>query len=152
MKFGINVQTLETPPDRYFADLQQGRFEVALLGGELTPGWDVLPLWHSSQRQGRGLNISRVADPQLDLLLEALVAEFEPLQVPRRAAAVEARLAELRPALPLFTDVSEMAARKDRFLGLGEFDPARGITLRELLGSLQAQTRPTLKLEMLPPK
>jgi len=152
MHFGISVQTLEVPPDRYVADLQNGQFDVAMLGGELTPGWDVLPLWHSSQRQGRGLNISRVADPQLDLLLEALVAELEPLQVPRRAAAVEARLAELRPALPLFTDVSEMAARQDRFLGLGDFDPARGITLRELLGSLQAQTRPTLKLEMLPPK
>jgi len=151
-QLGVRVQISSSAPDRYVGDLRQGRFDVALVGGELSPGWDVLPLWHSSQSQGRGLNLSRVEDAQLDLLLEALDAEFDPLQVPRRAAAVESRLTELRPALPLFTDVVEMMVRSARFPGLAGLDSSRGITLRELLPATTLQSRPSLKLEMLAPK
>lgn len=151
-KLGISVEIIGSPPDRYVADLRGGRFDVALLGGELEPGWDVLPLWHSSHTDGRGLNLSRIADAQLDLLLEALMGEFDPAQIPRRTAAIESRLATLRPALPLFTDVAEMAVRLTRFPGLPELDTERGITLRELLPATQRQSRPTVKFEMLAPK
>ena len=144
--------TIETPTASYVNDLRQGLFDVTLMGTELAPGWDVLPMWHSSQTDGRGLNVSRIADAKLDVLLEALVSEFDPAQVPKRAASVESRLLELRPAQPLFTDMTDMVVRLARFPGLRELDPVRGITLRELLPAVTAQARPAVKLKMLAPK
>ncbi|MEQ1749133.1 MAG: ABC transporter substrate-binding protein, partial [Prosthecobacter sp.] len=102
-RLGIKVKIIEAPAESYVSDLQQGRFDVALVGSELAAGWDVLPMWHSTQITGRGLNVSQIADAKLDGLLEALQSEFDPTQVPRRAAAVESRLTELQPAIPLFT-------------------------------------------------
>lgn len=151
-RLGVAVKVVETPTDSYVSDLRQGRFDVTLMGAELAPGWDVLPMWHSSQTDGRGLNVSRIADAKLDVLLEALVSEFDPAQVPKRAASVESRLLELRPAQPLFTDMTNMVVRQARFPGLRELDPARGITLRELLPAVTAQARPAVKLKMLAPK
>ena len=77
-KLGIKVKIIESPAEDYVADLQQGHFDVALVGSELAAGWDVLPMWHSTQTNGRGLNVSRIADAKLDGLLEALQSEFDP--------------------------------------------------------------------------
>jgi ABC-type transport system substrate-binding protein len=147
----VTVKVIESPTDNYVTDLQLGRFDMALVGGELSPGWDVLPLWHSTQAAGRGLNVSRIADAKLDLLLEALLSEFDADQVPKRTSAVESRLKDLRPALPLFTDSANMVVRSARFPGLGDPDGARGITLRELLPATNLQARPQVKLEMIAP-
>jgi ABC-type transport system substrate-binding protein len=148
----VRIDLIEVPARSYFMELQSGRFDAALVGGELAPGWDVLPFWHSAHSGGHGLNVSQIADPQLDLLLEALVAEFDPAQVPRRAAAVEARLRELQPALPLFTDLTEIAVRESGFPGLRRLDLSRGLTLQDLLSATSALANPQAKLEMLPPK
>jgi peptide/nickel transport system substrate-binding protein len=151
-RLGVRIDLIEVPARSYFMELQSGRFDAALVGGELAPGWDVLPFWHSAHSGGHGLNVSQIADPQLDLLLEALVAEFDPAQVPRRAAAVEARLRELQPALPLFTDLTEIAVRESGFPGLRRLDLSRGLTLQDLLSATSALANPQAKLEMLPPK
>jgi Bacterial extracellular solute-binding proteins, family 5 Middle len=150
-KAGVQLEVAAALPDSYRSDLQAGRFDLALLGSELSPGWDVLPFWHSSQA-GQGMNVSRISDPQLDLLLDALVSEFDPFHLQRRAAAVDARLAELRPAQPLFTDVAEMAIRPARFLGLRESEVTRGITLRQVLSSLSGESAPASHLQMHAPK
>lgn len=151
-KAGLHLEVAAVPPEQYRNDLQAGRFDLALLGSELSPGWDVLPFWHSTQSGGLGMNVSRIADPQLDLLLDALVSEFDSFHLQRRASAVDARLAELRPALPLFTDVAEMAIRPDRFPGLRESEVGRGMTLRQLMSGLFVETAPAVNLQMLSPK
>ncbi len=151
-RLGVTVKVIEAATDNYVTDLQQGRFDMALVGAELSPGWDVLPLWHSTQTFGRGLNVSGIADAKLDLLLEALLSEFDPEQVPKRASAVESRLTDLRPALPLFTDAANVVVRPACFPGLGDADTARGITLRELLPATNLQGRPRIKLEMIAPE
>jgi len=124
--------------------LSQGRFDAALVGLDLKPDWDVLPLWHSAQ----DLNFSGQNDPQLDLLLEALAAEFAPAAVATRAQAVEQRLAELRPAQPLFTDRQYLSVRAARFPGL---EDEASVTLRGLLRATQEDKRPAVRLEMLVP-
>ncbi len=151
-EIGVRMDIAEVTAQSYLMELQAGRFDAALIGGELSPGWDVLPFWHSSHGGGHGRNVSQMADPQLDLLLEALVSEFDSAQIPARAAAVEARLHALQPAMPLFTDLSEMAVREARFPGLPDLDTARGVTLQELLPALTPANRPQVKLEMLSPK
>ncbi len=150
-KAGLHLQVIAVPSPHYRSKLTNGHFDLALLGSELSPGWDVLPLWHSSQA-GQGLNVSRIADPQLDLLLDALVSEFDSLHVLRRASAVEARLAELRPALPLFTDVTEMAIRPGRFPGLHANENQHGVTLRRLMSGTMSQNSPVVHLQMISPK
>jgi ABC-type transport system substrate-binding protein len=149
---GIGMDIVEVPARSYLMELQAGRFDAALVGGELAPGWDVLPFWHSAQSGGHGLNVSQIADPQLDLLLEALMSEFDPAEIPRRAAAVEARLRDLQPALPLFTDLTEVSVRAARFPGLSRLDSTRGITLQDLLSATSEVARPQTKLQMLPPE
>jgi len=151
-EIGARVEVVEVEAQSYLMELQAGRFDAALVGGELAPGWDVLPFWHSGQSGGLGRNVSQVTDPKLDLLLEALVSEFDATQIPARAAAVEARLRELQPAMPLFTDLAEIAVREARFPGLPDLDTSRGVTLQELLPALTPAKRPRVKLEMLSPK
>ena len=150
-KAGLRLQVDAVPTHRYRGELQAGRFDLVFLGSELSPGWDVLPLWHSSQT-GHGMNVSRIADPQLDLLLDALVSEFDSSQVLRRASAVEARLAELRPALPLFTDVADMAIQPDRFPGLRPNEIQRGVTLRQLMSGALPKVSPAFNFQMISPK
>ncbi len=150
-KAGLHLQVDAVPTHRYRGELQAGRFDLVFLGSELSPGWDVLPLWHSSQA-GQGMNVSRIADPQLDLLLDALVSEFDSSHVLRRASAVEVRLAELRPALPLFTDVADMAVQSDRFPGLRPNEIQRGVTLRQLMSGALPMVSPAVNLQMISPK
>lgn len=149
---GVRVDLVEVPARSYFMELQAGRFDAALVGGELSPGWDVLPFWHSTHSGGHGLNVSQITDPQLDLLLEALVAEFDPAQIPNRAAAVEARLRELQPALPLFTDLTEVTVRESRFPGLQKLDLTRGLTLQDVITSTTVLTGQQPGIQMLPPR
>lgn len=151
LEIGARAEIVEVPAQSYLMELQSGRFDAAVIGGELSPGWDVLPFWHSGQSGGLGPNVSQLRDPKLDLLLEALVAEFDPARVPERAAEVEKRLRELQPALPLFTDLAEIAVRESRFPGLPRLDATQGVTLQELLPALQVQGRPEVKLRMLSP-
>lgn len=108
--------------------LAPGRFDAVLLGLNDELSWDHSAFWHSRE-MGRGLNFAQVADPQLDLLLEALAGEFDPLQVPARAQAVEERLMALHPMLSLFGDQQTLGLSMRSFPQL----PVTSTTLRDLL-------------------
>lgn len=148
---GIEVLVTKVPAGSYMMELQAGRFDIALVASDFTPGWDVLPWWHSSQRSGLGPNVSQLADAQLDLLLEALMTEFNPVQTPGRVAAVEARLRLLKSALPLFTDQDHLHVLRTRFPALSGMTFPRGCTLRDLLPALINLPRPTKPMRMLAP-
>lgn len=147
-RLGARVTITRVPPERLVSGhLAPGRFDAVLLGLDYTPDWDPSEFWHSRAR-GQGLNFAGVADPQLDLLLEALAGEFDPAQVPARARAVELRLRELHAFLPLLGDLQPLALRADRFPELAGADPRQGLTLR---GLLRPRIVPPLGLKMLVP-
>ncbi|SKA75692.1 ABC-type transport system, substrate-binding protein [Prosthecobacter debontii] len=144
-ELGAQVTVQLVAPEDFVGDhLAPGKFDVALVGLDYELAWDQTAFWHSAQIES-GLNFSRVADAQLDLLLEALAAEFDASQLPARAQAVQDRLMALRPALPLIGDLQQMGLRKSRFPQLEKPDPYRPMTLRGLLrdnGSSSLQMRP----------
>lgn len=144
-ELGAQVTVQLVAPEDFVGDhLAPGKFDVALVGLDYELAWDQTAFWHSAQIES-GLNFSRVADAQLDLLLEALAAEFDASQLPARAQAVQDRLIALRPALPLIGDLQQMGLRKSRFPQLEKPDPYRPMTLRGLLrdnGSSSLQMRP----------
>lgn len=128
--------------------LQPGRFDAVLLGLDFENTWDQSAFWHSSEVNG-GLNFSGVAEPQLDLLLEALAGEYELEQVGMRAKAVEDLLLSQHAVMPLFSDLRQMAIRRERF-------PDRqtgreGLMLRELLRPAATRAKAALELKMIMP-
>lgn len=140
---GVNVRVEPVPAaDLVGERLVPGRFDAVLLGREDTPEWDVTEWWHSRSRR-TGLNFSGVADPRLDLLLEALADEFDTSRIPERVRAVEQRLRDLQVALPLLGDEPEIGLRRDRFADRS------GASLRDLL---RPAAPPPLQLKMLEPK
>lgn len=98
------------PEDLVTQRLPEHRFDATLLRLDFETSWDQTVFWHSSQAQG-GLNFAGVSDRDLDEMLEALQAEFDPAKVPDLAHAVEDRLEELHPFLPLFTVATPFAIR-----------------------------------------
>lgn len=109
-----------------------GKFDAAVLGLDFETSWDQLPLWHSAQA-GMGLNFSGVADRQIDLLLEDLRGEFDPERVAAKAGELESRILALHPMLPLFTDMTQVAIRRESLpKDARQSDPASW-TLRDLV-------------------
>ena len=105
------VVVLEFAPDApaLAQRLREHRFDAVLLDQRFEVSWDQLPWWHSSQADSGGTNFCGIADPQIDLLLEALAAEFDPARVPERLRALESQLLPLHPLLTLFTSHEEAA-------------------------------------------
>jgi ABC-type transport system substrate-binding protein len=88
-------------------------FDAAIIGLDFDTSWDQLPFWHSTHASNaEAMNFSGLADPETDLLLEALAGEFDPAAVPAHAEQLDARIAKLRPFLPLFTDQQVVAIRR----------------------------------------
>lgn len=132
-KLGALVQVETAAPEALVPDyLARGRFDGVLLGMDYDKSWDLTEFWHSSQ-VGTGLNFSNLSDPQLDLLLEALVAEFDAGQIPLRARAVQERLLQQQPVLPLLGDLRQMAVRKTRLTEGNALPAGARTTLRSLL-------------------
>ncbi|TDU81680.1 ABC-type transport system substrate-binding protein [Prosthecobacter fusiformis] len=119
--------------------LAPGKFDAVLLGLDYELAWDQTAFWHSGQIQA-GLNFSRLADPQLDLLLESLASEYDTRQIPARARAVQDRFLTQQPALPLIGDLQQIGVRKARFPQLGAPDSHRPLTLRTLLQTASPQS------------
>jgi ABC-type transport system substrate-binding protein len=103
--------TLEFAPDApaLAQRLREHRFDAVLLDQRFEVSWDQLPWWHSSQADSGGTNFCGIADPQIDLQLEALAAEFDPARVPERLRSLESQLLPLHPLLTLFTSHEEAA-------------------------------------------
>jgi len=107
---GVRVAIETVPDDAALAQrLVERRFDAVLLDQRYEVSWDQLPWWHSSQAEPGGSNFSGIADPQIDLQLEALAVEFDPAHVPARVRDLDARLRALRPMLALFTRHEEVA-------------------------------------------
>ncbi|MGV3659584.1 MAG: ABC transporter substrate-binding protein [Prosthecobacter sp.] len=105
------VVTLEHVPDSatLARRLQDRRFDAVLLDQRFETSWDQSPWWHSVQDKPGGTNFCGIADPQIDLQLQALASEFDPAHVPERVRGLEARLLPLHPMLTLFTTHDEAA-------------------------------------------
>ncbi len=90
--------------------LHEHRFDAVLLDQRFEVSWDQLPWWHSEQAKSGGSNFCGIMDPQTDLILEALAAEYDPEQVPKRVRELESRLLPMHPLLALFTTHDEASA------------------------------------------
>ncbi|MBL9176641.1 MAG: hypothetical protein JNM65_01185 [Verrucomicrobiaceae bacterium] len=111
LETGARVRIEHVADTRTLAQrLREHRFDAVLLDQRFEISWDQLPWWHSSQADPGGTNFCGIADPQIDLQLEALAGEFDPERVPERVRALESRLLPLRPLLTLFTTHDEAAA------------------------------------------
>lgn len=128
--------------------LRPGHFGATLLGLDFDMNWDQRLFWHSSARRN-GMNFSAVADAQLDLLLDALAAEYDPDRVAARAREMEDRLLLQHAFLPLFSDLQEVALRKARFPHLPNH-PA-GLRLRDLVQSGAAGNNAPSSVKMILP-
>lgn len=145
-QLGARVTVSSVAPENLLPDhLSPGKFDAVLLGLDYELAWDQTAFWHSGQ-VGAGLNFGRLADPQLDLLLEALAGEFDTSQLPLRARALQERFLSQQPVLPLIGDLQEIAIRRARFPQLEGSDLNRPLTLRRLL-----RASPLESLEMRPP-
>lgn len=132
-RIGAHVTVTSVPPENLVSDyLAPGKFDAVLIGRDYELAWDQTAYWHTEQMSG-GLNFAQLADPQLDLLLEALSTEFDTAQLPTRAQAVQDRLMRLRPVLPLLGDLQQLGLRKVSFPQLPPPDLQQPLSLRELL-------------------
>lgn len=140
LQAGVRAAVETVPADGLIEErLAKGRFDAVILGRGQGTGWDATAWWHSAG----ALHFSGLADPRLDLLLEALAEEFDLTRIPLRAEAVELRLRELHSALPLLADAPFAAVSKSRYAGVP------GATLRDLLNPAPPEP---VNLQMLEPK
>lgn len=128
----VNIEVL--PSDEWALErLPRGRFDGVILGMDYDVSWDQSEMWHSTNRAPAGLNFSGVGESKIDLLLDALSAEFDPDRVPERAAELEDLLLARRPILPLFTDRQDMIVRSRLLPSSFRKDGEAVCTLRDLL-------------------
>ena len=129
--------------------LHEHRFDAVLLDQRFDVGWDQLPWWHSSQARTGGSNFCGIVDPQTDLVLEALAAEFDPEQVPKRVRELESGLLPMHPMLTLFTTHDEAAAMSSLKEQGPISGPVSGWTLQNLTGSPKRKpAAPVINLQL----
>lgn len=124
------------------------RFDAVLADQRFEASWDQTPWWHSGQSNPGGTNFCGITNPQIDLLLEALAAEFDPQRVPERVRDLEAQLLPLHPMLTLFTTHEEAAAVP----GLPGGSPPSGWTLRALTSPARHDPPPAIQLKLRVPE
>ena len=149
-RLGAEVKIEQVPDAAALAQrLHEHRFEAVLLDQRFEVSWDQLPWWHSAQAKSGGSNFCGIADPQIDLALEALASEFDPDQVPKRVRELESRLLPLRPMLTLFTTHDEAAAMPTLHEQGATSGPVSAWTLQMLAGQpKRAPTAPVIKLQL----
>ncbi len=149
-RLGAEVKIEHVPDAQALSQrLHEHRFDAVLLDQRFEVGWDQLPWWHSSQAKTGGSNFCGISDPQTDLILEALAAEFDPDQVPKRVRELESRLLPMHPMLTLFTTHDEAAAMPTLHEEGATSGPISGWTLQNLTGpSKHTQPAPALNLQL----
>ena len=149
-QLGAEVKIEHVPDAQTLSQrLHEHRFEAVLLDQRFEVSWDQLPWWHSSQAKTGGSNFCGISDPQTDLILEALSAEFDPDQVPKRVRELESRLLPLHPMLTLFTTHDEAAAMPTLHEQEPPSGPLSAWTLQNLmLPPKITQPAPVLKLQL----
>ena len=151
-QLGAEVKIEHVTDARLLAQrLHEHRFDAVLLDQRFEVSWDQLPWWHSAQAKTGGSNFCGIADPQIDLILDALAAEFDPEQVPQRVRELESRLLPMHPMLTLFTTHDEAAAMptlREKRSARGE-GPVSDWTLQTLTGPPKlTPTAPLIKLQL----
>lgn len=149
-RLGAQVKIEHVPDEQALAQrLHEHRFDAVLLDQRFEVSWDQRPWWHSSQAKAGGTNFCGIIDPQTDLMLEALAAEYDPDQVPKRVRELEARLLPMHPMLTLFTTHDEAAAMPTLHELGTHVGPVSDWTLQTLT-SLPKHTppAPALKLQL----
>lgn len=148
------VVTLDHVPDAagLARRLQERRFDAVLLDQRFEASWDQSPWWHSAQDKPGGTNFCGIADPQIDLQLQALASEFDPANVPERVRGLEARLLPLHPMLTLFTTHDE-AAVVSPAVHAATVAPASAWTLRMLaMPARSTPAAPVIDLKLRSPE
>ncbi|MDI1312011.1 ABC transporter substrate-binding protein [Prosthecobacter sp.] len=153
-KLGAEVKIELAPDAQSLAQrLHEHRFDAVLLDQRFEVSWDQLPWWHSAQAKTGGSNFCGISDPQTDLILEALAAEYDPEQVPRRVRELESRLLPLHPMLTLFTTHDEAAAMPTLREKRSTRGPVSDWTLQTLTGPPRlTPTAPLFKLQLRTPE
>ncbi|MCF7786170.1 MAG: hypothetical protein K9N47_08605 [Prosthecobacter sp.] len=149
-KLGAEVKIeLATDSQALAQRLHEHRFDAVLLDQRFEVSWDQLPWWHSSQAKTGGSNFCGISDPQTDLILEALAAEYDPEQVPRRVRELESRLLPQHPMLTLFTTHDEAAAMPTLHEKRSARGPVSNWTLHTLTGPPKlTPTAPLFQLQL----
>ncbi|WP_395740543.1 ABC transporter substrate-binding protein [Prosthecobacter sp.] len=144
IEFAPDAQTLSQR-------LHEHRFDAVLLDQRFEVSWDQRPWWHSSLAKPGGSNFCGIADPQIDLKLDALAAEFDPDQVPKRVRELEERLLPMHPMLALFTTHDEAAAMPTLREPGSTTGPVSDWTLQTLTRPpKRTPASPAIKLQMRP--
>ncbi|WP_395751232.1 ABC transporter substrate-binding protein [Prosthecobacter sp.] len=149
-RLGAKVQ-VEFAPDALTLSqrLHEHRFDAVLLDQRFEVSWDQRPWWHSSLAKPGGTNFCGIADPQIDLKLDALAAEFDPDQVPKRVRELEASLLPMHPMLTLFTTHDEAAAMPTLREPVSAPGPVSDWTLQTLtLSAKSPPSAPAIKLQL----
>ncbi|HYF36422.1 MAG TPA: ABC transporter substrate-binding protein, partial [Prosthecobacter sp.] len=148
-RIGARVTVTDVNAHEWIGErLRPGRFDAALLGMDFDLHWDQRLFWHSAGIED-GMNFAGIADAQLDLLLEALAAEYDPSRVAARAREMESRLLSLHAFIPLFGDLQQVAIRRRRFPDPPQ-NPA-GLRLRDWLRQGPAQPSAPVEFQMIMP-
>ncbi len=119
-KIGVTVNLESAEWASFHSRVQKGQFDMALLTwtGLQQPEF-YHKLFHSSQTPPNGFNRGAVNDRQLDDLTQQMVTAATPSDTLKLAQAVQQRVAEVRPYLPLW--------RRHHVLVMGQ--GVRGCTL-----------------------
>ena len=149
-RLGAEVKIEHVPDAQSLSQrLHEHRFDAVLLDQRFEVSWDQLPWWHSAQAKTGGSNFCGVADPKIDLMLEALAAEFDPEQVPKRVRELESRLLPMHPMLTLFTTHDEAAAMPTLHEPGPMSGPVCAWTLQNLTGPPKhTPTAPAINLQL----
>lgn len=149
-RLGAAVEVQVTNARTLSADyVQPRRFESLLLEwADLPPDPDLYEFWHSTQARGVGLNLAGFSSQTADELMEEARRSGDPAQRDALSARVQAIIAELAPAVPLYepyfgyavaSSVKQVrlgfiAEPSDRFRYVGEwYSETRTVTTTETL-------------------
>lgn len=97
---GIEVKIEALPWEEILsARLARRDFDAVLVSWELPRGRDLRAWWHSESAEPGGGNLSGLRDAEVDRLLEALVAESDPVKLTGLTASLQRAIAALQPCL-----------------------------------------------------
>lgn len=122
------IQIIVKPQPRAFVmeAMKSGAFDGVVLDAPLETSWDLWPQWHSDEPD----NFTGFSDRQVDLLLEALKHEFQPVEAAVRAKRAESLILASHAVLPLVTVHEESMIRASLGTGSSTTSPW---TLSDLL-------------------
>jgi peptide/nickel transport system substrate-binding protein len=126
LKLGVQVNVMVLPQAVIDHTIKERSFDAVLQRTHLMPSWDLWAQWHSDEPG----NVTGIANRQIDLLLEALSQEFDPLEAAKRCQQLETMILQQHAVLPLLT-LNERALLRTSLAPLGDKD--QPWTLRDLL-------------------